>query len=93
MSKGPTTSISNAKLNHLLKLADTYITNAEEGVWSVPKGTYQAIKKATDHVKTEMFKQSRQRRRTMNIEYVADVERRELISQQNLRDVETLNSI
>ncbi len=93
MSKGPTTSISNAKLNHLLKLADTYITNAEEGVWSVPKGTYQAIKKATDHVKTEMFKQSRQRRRTMNIEYVADVERRGLISQQNLRDVETLNSI
>ena len=49
-------------------------------MWSVPKGTYQAIKKATDHVKTEMFKQSRQRRRTMNIEYVADVERRELIS-------------
>tara|TARA_B100000700_G_C14488798_1_gene598595 strand:+ start:277 stop:540 length:264 start_codon:yes stop_codon:yes gene_type:complete len=86
MSKGPTTKVSNAKLNHLLKLADTYCMNAEDGVWQVEKGTYQAIKKSVNHVKTEMFKQSRQRRRTMNIEYIADEERRIMVSQENLRE-------
>ena len=86
MSKGPTTKVSNAKLNHLLKLADTYCMNAEDGVWQVEKGTYQAIKKSVNHVKTEMFKQSRQRRRTMNIEYIADEERRVMVSQENLRE-------
>ena len=84
MSQGQRTSVSNAKLNHLLKLADTYMIKAENGEWSVQKGTYQAIKKATDHVKTEMFKQSRQRRKTMDIQYIADKERRGIISQENL---------
>tara|TARA_B100000427_G_C15037966_1_gene389830 strand:+ start:236 stop:505 length:270 start_codon:yes stop_codon:yes gene_type:complete len=88
MSKGQRTSVSNTKLNHLLKLADTYCINVENGVWDVPQGTYQAILKSVNHVKTEMFKQSRQRRKTMNIEYVADEERRAIVSQQNLREEE-----
>ena len=86
MSKGQRTSISNTKLNHLLKLGETYCTNAEDGVWQVPKGTYKAILKSVDHVKTEMFKQSRQRRKTMNIEYVADEERRAIVGQENTRE-------
>ena len=86
MAKGPTTNVSNAKLNHLLKLADTYIIKMEKGEWQGESGTYQAIKKAVDHTKTEMFKQSRQRRRTMNIEYIADEERRGRISEENLRE-------
>ena len=77
MSKGQRISVSTAKLNQLLKIADTYLIKAENGEWVVPKGTYQAIKKASDHVKTEIFKQSRQKRKTMNIEYVADEEQRE----------------
>ena len=87
MSKTQKTQVNNAKLNHLLKLGDTYLINAENGVWQVEKGTYQAIKKAVEHVKTEMFKQSRQRRRTMNIEYIADEERRGIISEANTREV------
>ena len=86
MSKTQKTQVNNAKLNHLLKLGDTYLINAENGVWQVEKGTYQAIKKAVEHVKTEMFKQSRQRRKTMNIQYVADEERRGLIGKENLRE-------
>ena len=93
MAQGQRTSVSNAKHNQLLKIADTYLIKAENGECAVPKGTQQSIKKATDHVKTEMFKQSRQRRKTMNIEYVADEERRGLISQENLRDVETPNPV
>ena len=51
MAKGPTTSVSNAKLNHLLKIADTYCIKAEKGEWEVEKGTYQAIKKHIESVK------------------------------------------
>ena len=87
MAKTQKTQVNNAKLNHLLKLGDTYLINAENGVWQVEKGTYQAIKKAVEHVKTEMFKQSRQRRRTMNIEYIVDQERRGIISEANTREV------
>ena len=86
MAKGPTTNVSNAKLNHLLKLADTYIIKMEKGEWQGESGTYQAIKKAVDHTKTEMFKQSRQRRRTMNIDYIADEESSGMISEENLRE-------
>ena len=43
----------------------------------------QNIKQSVDHVKTEMFKQDRQRRRTMDISYVEDLERREMVGKQN----------
>ena len=85
MAKGPTTKVSNAKLKHLIKLAETYCIKAEDGEWEVEPGTYQAILRAVDHVKTEMAKQDRQRRRTMNISYVQDPERREMVGQQNTR--------
>mgnify|MGYP001248949320 FL=1 len=83
MSKGPTTNVSNAKLNHLLKLADSYMIKMENGEWAGESGTYHAIRKSVDHVKTEMFKQSRQRRRTMKIDYVQDEERRRMIGMEN----------
>jgi len=34
-----------------------------------------------------MFKQQRQRRRTMNIEFVEDVERRSMIAKENTQDI------
>ena len=83
MSKGPTTNVSNAKLNHLLKLADSYMIKMENGEWAGESGTYHAIRNSVDHVKTEMFKQSRQRRRTMKIDYVHDEERRRMIGMEN----------
>ena len=83
MAKGPTTKVSNAKLRHLIKLADTYCIKVENGEWQVQSGTYQNIKQSVDHVKTEMFKQDRQRRRTMDISYVEDLERREMVGKQN----------
>ncbi len=88
MAKGPTTNVSNAKLDHLLKLADTYCIKAENGEWDVEPGTYKAIKKAVDHVKMEQFKQARQRRRTMNIDYIADEERRQIIAKSNTQAVD-----
>ena len=88
MAKGQRTSVSNAQLKHLLKLANTFRIMAEDGKWQVEPGTYQFIKKAEEHVRLEMEKQSPQRRKTMNIQYVADEERRGIISQQNLREKE-----
>ena len=86
MSQGQRTSVSNAQLKHLLKLSDAYEIKAESGEWEVEKGTYQAIKKAGEHVRCEMAKQSRQRKRTMNITYIPEVERRGMISEENLRE-------
>ena len=81
-------TVSNAKLDQLLKLADTYCIKAENGEWDVEPGTYKAIKRAVDHVKMEQFKQSRQRRRTMNINYVEDEERRQTIAKSNTQTVD-----
>ena len=85
MAKGPTTEVSNAKLKHLIKLAETFCIKAEDGEWDVQSGTYQFIKKAVDHVKIEMSKQERQRRRTMDITYVQDPERREMVGRENTK--------
>ena len=85
MAKGPTTEVSNAKLKHLIKLAETFCIKAEDGEWDVQSGTYQSIKKAVDHVKIEMSKQDRQRRRTMDITYVHDPERREMVGRENTK--------
>ena len=87
-AKGPTTEVSNAKLQQLIKLAETFCIKAEDGEWDVEPGTYKAILRAKDHAKTEMFKQQRQRRRTMNISYVEDPERRPTVGQQNIQDVQ-----
>ena len=82
MAKVQKTKVNNAQLNHLLKLADTYIIKMENGEWHGESGTYRAIKKAVEHTKTEMFKQSRQRRKTMRIEAVQDTERQIALSRQ-----------
>ena len=88
MAKGPTTIVSNAKLEQLIKLAETFCIKAEDGEWDVEPGTYKAIIRAVDHAKTEMFKQQRQRRRTMNIEFVEDPERRQAIAKSNTQAVD-----
>ena len=86
--KVQTTSISNAQLKHLLTLGDTYCINVENGVWDVESGTYNFVKKAVGHVKCEMAKQARQRRKTMNIEVVTDPERQQFLRQNYLDKVE-----
>ena len=88
MAKGSTTNVSNAKLDQLLKLADTYCIKSENGEWDVEPGTYKAIKRAVDHVKMEQFKQARQRRRTMNIDYVEDEERRQIVAKSNTQELD-----
>jgi hypothetical protein len=88
MTKGPTTIVSNAKLEQLIKLAETFCIKAEDGEWDVEPGTYKAIIRAVDHAKTEMFKQQRQRRRTMNIGFVEDLERRQAIARSNTQAVD-----
>ena len=85
MAKAQTTVVHTKKLEHLIKVAETYCIKAENGEWAVEPGTYQAILKSVEHVKMEIAKQDRQRRRTMNISYVQDPERREMVGQQNTR--------
>ena len=77
-----TTAISNSHLNHLLTLADTHTINVEDGVWEGEPGAYNLIKKAAQHVRCEMAKQSRQRRKTMRINVVQDPERQMVLSRQ-----------
>ena len=86
MTKPQTTKISNTQLKHLLTLADTYCINVEDGKWDVEKGTYTFVKKAAQHVKCEMAKQSRQRRKTMRIDVVQDPERQSFLSREFNRD-------
>ena len=86
--KVQTTSCSNAQLKHLLTLGDTYCINVENGLWDVEPGTYNFIKKAVGHVKCEMAKQSRQRRKTMRIETVQDTERQQFLKQNYIDKVE-----
>ena len=81
-AKSVTTACSNGQLKHLLTLADTYTINVENGVWDVEKGTYNFIKKAAQHIRCEMAKQSRQRRKTMRINVVQDPERQMVLSRQ-----------
>tara|TARA_R100000234_G_C4846772_1_gene113438 strand:- start:52 stop:315 length:264 start_codon:yes stop_codon:yes gene_type:complete len=87
MSKVQKTLINNARLNHLLKLADTYLIKMENGEWSGNPVTYKEIKKSVEHSKSEMAKQSRQRRKTMTIEYIPEIERRGIIGEHNTREV------
>ena len=81
--KPVTTAISNSHLNHLLTLADTHTINVEDGVWEGEPGAYNLIKKAAQHVRCEMAKQSKRKtRKTMRIDTVYDTERQMVLSQQ-----------
>ena len=82
-NKAATTACSNTQLKYLLKLAETYTINVENGVWDVEKGTYNFIKAAAQHVRCEMAKQSKRKtRKTMRIDTVYDTERQMVLSQQ-----------
>ena len=94
MTKPVTTACSNSQLKHLLTLADTYTINVEDGVWDVEKGTYNFIKKAAQHVRCEMAKQSRQRRKTMRIEAVQDTERQQMnLTREKINKSEWMNDL
>tara|TARA_B100000902_G_scaffold316816_1_gene308270 strand:- start:238 stop:519 length:282 start_codon:yes stop_codon:yes gene_type:complete len=80
-NKAQRTSVGNAHLKNVLKLIDTYQFKIENCEWQGETGTYQAIKKAGEHFRCEMAKQTRQTRRTMNIEVVVDPERQEFLRQ------------
>jgi len=82
MSKVQTTRISNAQLKHLLKLADTCCIKAENGVWKLQPGTLDSISKAAGHVRCEMEKQKRQRRRTMDIDWITDPEQQMVLARE-----------
>ena len=43
MAKGPTTEVSNAKLDYLIKVGETFCIKAENGEWEVPSGTYKSM--------------------------------------------------
>ena len=83
MAKAQTTEVQNTKLEHLIKLGETFCIKAEDGEWEVEPGTYQSIKRAVEHTKAEICKQSRQRRKTMNIGTNVEYERRAYIAKEN----------
>ena len=86
MAKGPTTEVSHAKLDYLIKVGETFCIKAENGEWEVPSGTYKSMLGAVSHCKTEMAKQAKQRRRTLNINYVDDHERRPSVASENTKN-------
>ena len=89
MAKAHTTEVQNSKLEHLIKLGETFCIKAEDGEWEVEPGTYQSIKGAVEHTKAEICKQSRQRRKTMNIGTNVEHERRAYIAKENTKGGKT----
>jgi hypothetical protein len=89
MAQAHTTKVQNSKLEHLIKLGETFCIKAEDGEWEVEPGTYQSIKRAVEHTKAEICKQSRQRRKTMNIGTNVEYERRAYIAKENTRGRKT----
>jgi len=79
-SKPQSTKIYNTQLKQILKLIDTYCIKVEDGAWDVEGGTYEFIKRAGQHVRCEMAKQSRQTRKTMRINVVEDPDRQIALS-------------
>ena len=89
MAKAQTTEVQNTKLEHLIKLGETFCIKAEDGEWEVEPGTYHSIKRAVEHAKSEICKQSRQRRKTMNIGTNVEHERRAYIAKENTKGGKT----
>ena len=85
MAKAQTTVVHTKKLEHLIKVAETYCIKAENGEWKVESGTYKNVLAAVDHSKAEICKQSR--RRTMNIDTNVDHECRDQVAKENTKDV------
>ena len=83
MAKANTTVVHTKKLEELIKVGETYCIKAENGEWKVEAGTYKAVLAAVDHSKAEICKQSR--RRTMNIDFVDDHERRASVAKENVK--------
>ena len=88
MSKAQRTSVGNTHLKNVLKLLDTYQFKLENGVWQGEPGTYQALKRAGEHIRCEMAKQTRQTRRTMNISVITDPEQQDFAKQQFEQDLD-----
>jgi hypothetical protein len=87
MAQAHTTTVQNKKLEHLIKVAETFCIKAENGEWKVESGTYKNVLGAIEHTKSEICKQSRQRRRTMNIDTNIDHECRDQVAKENTKDV------
>ena len=83
MATAQTTVVHTKKIEHLIKLGETFCLKAESGEWEVESGTYDAVLAAVNHTKAEICKQSR--RRTMNIGTDVDHERRAYIAKENTR--------
>ena len=90
MAEAKTTVVHTKKLEHLIKVAETYCIKAENGEWKVEPGTYKNVLGAVKHSKEEIFKQDRQRRRTMNIDTNVDPEIRDQVAKENTRDEKTV---
>jgi hypothetical protein len=90
--KNPPLLLAYTKVETLLKVAETYCIKAENGEWQIEPGTYKSMKSAVNYVKTEQFKQAaRQKRRTLNIDFIADEERRDSIARHNMKEVNVVN--
>lgn len=90
--KHPPLLLAYNKVETLLKVAETYCIKAENGEWQIEPGTYKSMKSAVNYVKTEQFKQTlNQRKRTLNIGYIADEERRDYIARQNTKEVNVVD--
>ena len=88
MSKAQRTSVGNTHLKNVLKLLDTYQFKIENGEWQGETGTYQDLKRAGEHFRCEMAKQTRQTRKTMNISVIIDPEKQNFARLQFEQDLD-----
>jgi len=82
MAKAKTTKVSNTHLKSAEKALTAWTDKVENGEFELETGTYLAFKSARDHIKCEVAKQNRQRRRTINVGIVSDPERQSYLRKQ-----------
>ena len=83
MTKLRTTKVSNAQLKVAVKSLSAWTDKVENGEFELETGTYQAFKRARDHISCEVAKQNRrERKRTINVNIVSDPERQSYLKKQ-----------
>ena len=83
MGKAKTTKVANIHLKSAEKALTAWTDKVENGEFELETGTYQAFKRAREHISCEVAKQNRrERKRTINVNIVSDPERQSYLKRQ-----------
>ena len=82
MARPKQTKVSNIHLKSAEKALTAWTDKVENGEFELETGTYLAFKNARDHIKCEVAKQDRKRKRGINVNVVSDPERQASLRKQ-----------